>query len=82
MKTHGFNRADGFMTGCLYMINTGVKHIMSLFGILWSVSILQREIPMKSQKTMCEIFQIVRIRITFFFVIIFRVFGSLSSTIR
>lgn len=78
MKTHGFNRADGFMTGYLYMINIEFKLIMSLFEI----SILQRDIPMKSQKTMCEIFQIVRIRITFFFVIIFRVFGSLSSTIR
>ena len=66
------------MTGYLYMINIEFKLIMSLFEI----SILQRDIPMKSQKTMCEIFQIVRIRITFFFVIIFRVFGSLSSTIR
>ena len=60
------------------MINIEFKLIMSLFEI----SILQRDIPMKSQKTMCEIFQLVRIRITFFFVIIFRVFGSLSSTIR
>ena len=58
MKTHGFNRADGFMTGCLYMINTGVKHIMSLFGILWSVSILQREIPMKSQKLCVKYFKL------------------------